>query len=166
MSSLIFWECKTQTLPVSKRLHSVLDKLEVSVEDSLSLPSKLLKLTPTRDPEKSPRKKLTQSVTSSPDHPSTTYQSGSSIDKKIQELEPGPTLFPINLIPWWEKISRDSERPRTIEVSDIFGEQRSEVKEPSLPVDAVRLSVLPERSEHVCVVVLMDHWLQVNHRLA
>ena len=147
MSSLIFWECKTQTLLVSKRLHSVLDKLVESVEDFLSLPSKLLKLTPTRDPEKSPRKKLTQSVTSSPDHPNTTFQNGSSIDKKIQDKEPGPTSFPINLIPWWEKISRDLEKLRTTEVSDIFGEQELEVKEPSLPVDAVRHSVLPERSE-------------------
>ena len=147
MSSLIFWECKTQTLPVNKRLHSVLDKLEVLVEDFPSLPLKLLKLIPTRDPEKSLRKKSTQSPTSSLDHLSTTFQSGSSIDKKIQELEPGPTSFPINLTPWWERISRDLEKPKIIEVSDIFGEQESEVKEQSLPVDAVRHSVLPERSE-------------------
>jgi len=147
MSSLIFWECRTQTLPVSKRLHSVSDKLEVSVEDFLSLPSKLLKLIPTRDPEKSPRKKSTQSVTSSLDHPSTTFQNGSSIDKKIQDQEPGPTLFPINLIPWWERITRDLEKPRIIEVSDICGVPESEDKEPSPPADAVRHSVLPERSE-------------------
>ena len=147
MSSLIFWECKTQTLPVNKRLHSVLDKSAVLVEDFPSSPSKLLKSIPTRDLEKSLRKKSTQSPTSSPDHLSTTFQSGSSIDKKTQNLEPGPTSFPISLPPWWEKISKDLEKPKIIEVSDIFGVPESEDKEQSLPVDAVRHSVLPERSE-------------------
>jgi len=146
-NSLTFWECKTQTSTVNKRFHSVLDRSEVSVEDSLSSPSRSLKLMSIRDLERWPRMRSRPSATSLPDQPSTTFQSGSSIDKRTQRLVTGPNLSQTTSMWPWEKISREGESQRTIEVSDTTGVSRLEVKEPSPLVELERLLVLPERSE-------------------
>ena len=142
-----FLECKTQTSTVNKKLHSDLDKLEVLVEDLQSLLLKLLKLIPTKDQEKLLKKKSLLSVISLPDHLNTTSQNGSLTDKRTQEPELGLTSFPISLIPSTEKIWKDWENARIIEVLDITGDSELEVREPSPLVDAERHSVLPERSE-------------------
>ena len=142
-----FSECRTQTSTVNKRLHSVLDKSEVLEEDLPSLPSKSLKLTPTRDQEKSPSQKSNLWVTSLPDHPSTTFQSGSWTDKRIQETVPGHIWFPINLIPSTERTEKEWESPSNTEVSELPTDGRLEDKEPSPLVEEVQLLVLPERSE-------------------
>jgi len=148
-NSLIFLECKTQTSTVNKRLHSVLDKSEVSEEDSQFLLLKSLKSTLKRDLERWLKKKSRLSTTSSPDQLSTTSQNGSLTGKRTQEMALTPNLSQTVSIPWWERILRDSESARITEVSDMLGVSELEVKEPSPPVDAEELLVLPERSETV-----------------
>ena len=142
-----FSECRTQTSTVNKRLHSVLDKSEVLVEDSPSLHSESLKLTPTRDLEKLLSQKSLQSVTSLPIHPTTTFQSGSWTDKRTQETEHTPTWFQINLIPFSERTEKEWESPSNTEVSELPTDGRLEDKEPSPLEEEEQLLVLPERSE-------------------
>ena len=93
-NSLTFWECKTQTSTVNRRLHSVSDKSKVLVEDLPSLPSKSLKLMSTRDLERWSKKKSELSPISSLDQLSTTSQNGSWTDKRIQRTVPGLNSFP------------------------------------------------------------------------
>ena len=87
-----------------------------------------------------------------PDQLITTSQNGSSTDKRTQRLVDGRNSFPTDLIPWWERILREWEKLRTIEVSDITGDTELEDKEQSPLVDAEEPSVSRRRSEHSMAV--------------
>merc|ERR1719181_1725132 len=97
--SYTFSESRIQTSTVNKRPHSVVDKSEVSVEDSPSSPSKSLRLTATKDLVSSTRRRSRLSATSSPDQPITTFQSGSLTDKRTQSMETGHNSSPTTWIP-------------------------------------------------------------------
>ena len=145
---------------VNKRLHTVSDKSEVLVEDSLTSFSELLKSTLKREQVNSLKMKLNKSTISSQDQLTITFPNGSWTDKKTQKLELSINLFPTIWIPAWEKISKEWENARTTEVWDISGESESEVKELNLLVDAVKLSESRERSEqhlYICLYYRQAH---------